>query len=602
MKAASIVQQSESINQPMPAAVDRRSWLKGLTALATGAAGAMVLPETSSATSKAAEPRAPRAGDAPDAKSAGSKLVVASYSKGIVETTAGKVRGCRSDDTYIFKGIPYGAPTGGSNRFMPPQKPTPWTGLRSALHFGHMCPVSTSLMENGDNGPQGDEDAFLLYRGNSATAAAEDCLRVNVWTPEINGAKKRPVLVYMHGGGFTGGSGNDLLSYDGENMSQRGDVVVVTHNHRLNVFGYLNLAEWGGEKYATSANVGMLDILAVLQWVRDNISNFGGDPGSVTIFGQSGGGGKVNCLMAMPAAHGLFHRAIVQSGSLLKMGLPEDSANVAAAVLAQLNLTNSQLEQLQTIPLERLIAAAHAAVKGPGMATMPRRPVSFSPRAMGWGPSVDGKILPNQPFDPTAPAMSAHVPLLVGTNLNEFVNAVDNPEAASFTNADLEKRVGEWFGDKSQAIIQAYRREYPKAAPFDLFSAIAVSGFRQNAFTQAARKAALGAAPAYEYLYTWRTPVLDGRPGAFHSSEIAMVFGNAALCANYTGGTREGLALSEKMCDAWINFARHGDPNHRGLPNWPAFTADTSPTMIFDNECVVKNDPEGEGRRLIQKA
>ena len=398
------------------------------------------------------------------------------------------------------------------------------------------------------------------------------------------------------------GSGNDLLSYDGENMSQRGDVVVVTHNHRLNVFGYLNLAEWGGEKYASSANVGMLDIVAVLEWVRDNISNFGGDPGNVMIFGQSGGGGKVNCLMAMPAARGLFHRAIVQSGSLLKMGTPEDSAKLAAAVLAQLNLTNSQLDQLQTIPLERLVAAAHAAVKGPGMAPMPRRPVSISPRAMGWGPSVDGKVLPNQPFDPTAPAISAHVPLLVGTNLNEFVNGVDNPEAASFTNAELEKRVGEWFGDKSQAIIQAYRREYPKAAPFDLFSAIAVSGFRQNAFIQAARKAALGAAPAYEYLYTWRTPVLDGRPGAFHSSEIAMVFGNAALCENYTGGTREGLALSAKMCDAWINFARHGDPNHRGLPNWPAFTADKSPTMIFDNECIVKNDPEGEGRRLIEKA
>jgi para-nitrobenzyl esterase len=221
---------------------------------------------------------------------------------------------------------------------------------------------------------------------------------------------------------------------------------------------------------------------------------------------------------------------------------------------------------------------------------------------MGWGPAVDGKVLPSQPFDPTAPAISAHVPLLVGSNLNEFVNGVDNPEAASFTNADLEKRVGEWFGDKSQAIIQAYRREYPKAAPFDLFSAIAVSGFRQNAFVQAARKAALGAAPAYEYLYTWRTPVLDGRPGAFHSAEIAMVFGNAALCENYTGGTRDGLALSAKMCDAWINFARHGNPNHRGLPNWLAFTADKAPTMIFDNECIVKNDPEGEGRRLIEKA
>ena len=602
MKVSGKVQQTESINKLMTSDVDRRSWLKGITALATGAAAATALPEITSAKTDAMEPLASKAGGAPDAKPPTAKMVIASYSKGIVETTAGKVRGYKSGDTYVFQGIPYGAPTGGANRFMPPQKPTPWTEVRSALHFGHMCPFATSLVENGNNAPQGDEDAFLLYRGNSQTASGEDCLRVNLWTPEINGAKKRPVLVYMHGGGFLAGSGNDLLSYDGQNMSQRGDVVVVTHNHRLNIFGYLNLAEWGGEKYASSANVGMLDIVAVLEWVRDNISNFGGDPGNVTIFGQSGGGGKVTCLMAMPAAQGLFHRAIVQSGSLLKMGTPEDSAKLATAVLAQLNLTNSQLDQLQTIPLQRLVAATLAVTKFPGMAPMPRKPVSISPRAMGWGPTVDGKVLPNQPFDPTAPAMSAHVPLLVGTNLNEFVNGVDNPEAASFTNAELEKRIGGWFGDKSQAIIQAYRREYPTAAPFDLFSAIAVSGFRQNAFNQAARKAALGAAPAYEYLYTWRTPVLDGRPGAFHSSEIAMVFGNAALCENYTGGSREGLALSAKMCDAWINFARHGDPNHRGLPNWPAFTGDKSPTMIFDNECIVKNDPEGEGRRLIEKA
>jgi para-nitrobenzyl esterase len=529
--------------------------------------------------------------------------IVASDSKAIVETTAGKVRGYIRNGTYTFKGIPYGAPTGGANRFMPPQKPLPWAGIRSALRFGHTCPAYSSLVEGGDNAPQDDEDAFLLYRGNEQTESGEDCLRVNVWTPEIYGSKKRPVLVYMHGGAFSGGSGNDLLSYDGENMSRRGEVVVVTHNHRLNVFGYLNLAELGGEKYASSGNVGMLDLVALLEWVRDNISNFGGDPGNVMIFGQSGGGGKVNALMAMPAAMGLFHRAAVQSGSMLRMGAPGDSAKLASAVFAQLNLRRSQVDQLQTIPLERLVAASNAVVTDLGRPQeIGRGFLWFSIQRMGWGPCVDGKIFPNHPFDPTAPKISAQIPMLIGTNLNEFVNGVDNPGAASFTDGDLEKRVSEMFGDKSKAIIQAYRREYPEVAPFDLFSVISTAGVRQSAFVQAARKAALGAAPAYEYLFAWQTPVLDGRPRAFHAAEIAFVFGNADICDNYTGGSPAALELSAKMCDAWISFARHGDPNHKELPNWPVFTLDKRQTMIFDNKCVVKNDPEGEGRRVIEKA
>jgi para-nitrobenzyl esterase len=532
----------------------------------------------------------------------GPNRILASDSKAIVETTAGKVRGYTRNGTYTFKGIPYGAPTGGANRFMPPQKPQPWAGVRTALRYGHTCPWSNFIVENGDNTPKGDEDAFLLYRGNEQADAGEDCLRVNVWTPEINGSKKRPVMVYMHGGGFATGSGNEILAYDGENMSRRGDVVVVSHNHRLNAFGYLNLAELGGEKYASSGNVGMLDQVLLLEWVRDNISNFGGDPGNVMIFGQSGGGGKVNAMMAMPVAMGLFHRAAVQSGSMLRMGEPEDSAKLAAAILAELNLTKSQLDQLQTIPAERLLAASHAVVKGLGRPPGIRRgSLWFSIRRMGWGPCRDGKIFPTHPFDPTAPAISAHIPMLIGTDLNEFVNGVDNPAAASFTNEHLEKRVGEVFGDKSQAIIEAYRREYPKADPFDLFSVISVAGVRQSAFVQAARKAALGAAPAYEYIFSWQTPMLDGRPRAFHAAELAFVFGNAAICDNLTGGTPEALALGGKMCDVWISFARHGDPNHKGLPNWPAFTPDKCQTMIFDSQCIVKNDPEGEGRRLMEK-
>jgi para-nitrobenzyl esterase len=484
---------------------------------------------------------------------------------------------------------------------MPPAPPEAWSGIRNALQYGRVCPSQDSAHFNtdGKNLSTTDEDAFVLHRGADATVPGEDCLRLNLWTPAINASHNRPVMVYMHGGGFSGGSGHDLLSYDGENLARNHDVVVVTHNHRLNVYGYLNLQDLGGEEYAGSANVGLLDIVAVLAWVRENITTFGGDPGCVTIFGQSGGGGKVLALMAMPAANGLFHRAIVQSGPFLKSLSPDYSGRLAELVLAELGLSKSRLSELQTIPVDRLSGAAVEAMK-----KMPSRQSSLR-QVYGednWGPTVDGRILPRHPFDPNAPEISAGVPLLTGSNLHEFVNGLDRPEAQVMQMDEVYRIVNQEFGEHSKEIIDAYRADYPQASPFDLYATIAAASVRRPAREQAARKAALSRAPAYAYIYAWRTPVLDGRPGPFHASELAFTFDNAALCDHYSGGSAEATALSKQISTAWVSFARTGNPNHDDLPHWPKYSFERRATMQFDRPCVVRDDPEGQGLRLIAEA
>jgi len=555
---------------------------------------AALLPRTSRAQAAPA-PAAPSIGGASD--------VIASDAKTVVETPAGRIRGFRRKGIYAFKGVPYGASTSGANRFMAPAAPEPWPGIRNALAFGRACfqsrGSSTAFNFDGRNLAPADEDAFLLHRGMGILVPGEDCLRLNVWTPEINGSGRRPVMVYMHGGGYEGGFDNDLRSYDGENLARDYDVVVVTHNHRLNVFGFLNLTEMG-DKYANSANAGVLDYVAVLKWVHENITNFGGDPGNVTIFGQSGGGGKVINLMAVPLAKGLFHRAICQSGPFLKALEPDYSAKVTAAVMHELGLSKSRVDELQKVPVDRLAGAADEVMKklNPHNPSVFRHEIGLT----GWGPTVDGNILPHHPFDPAAPAISADVPLLTGTILNEFPSGLDHREATLMTDEELHQKVYAEFGDKGDAIIAAYRKDYPDAAPFGIYAAMGAMPFRRPAVEQAARKAALGAAPAYSYIYGWRTPMLDDRPGTFHACEISFVFDNAELCDHYSGLLPEALALAKQISGAWAAFARTGNPNHAGLPEWPAYTADKRATMFFDVPCSVRNGPEAEGLRLVAVA
>lgn len=496
----------------------------------------------------------------------------------IAETGSGKVRGYIHNGIYTYKGIPYAK----AGRFMPPSKPEPWSDVRSSLTYGPVCPLidPTTTVQ--------DESEFVFH--HDWGYPNEDCLRVNVWTPGLasaNSPGKRPVMVWLHGGGHTAGSSQELPSYDGENLARTGDVVVVSINHRLNILGFLDLSAYG-DKYESSANVSIMDIVAALDWVKTNIASFGGDPDNVTVFGQSGGGGKVNTLMNAPSAKGLFHKAIIQSGGLgLKFHERELSARVAAAVLAELKLQPSQVDSLQKIPFPVLAQAGKRAMlkvneqlKAEGKAS--------GPFGLSWGPSHDGHFLPYQPTDPQARAMSVNIPLLIGSTKNEFMASLATPHLRNAGAEDVRKHLRTQYGEKTDVYISAVKKAYPNdLKPTDLIDVD--DRFRRSALKMAEIKAsAPNAAPVYMYLFTWQSPVLDGRYKAIHCIEIPFVFNNIARCEEMTGGGKEAYVLADKVSQAWVNFARKGDPNHKGLPAWQKYTPDNGATMIFDNQCVEK--------------
>jgi para-nitrobenzyl esterase len=549
-------------------ALDRRDLLKGATALA--AAGAA--PAAAAAPRRSA--RAARSDDA----------VVARAGAAVVETGAGKVAGYVRKGIYAFKGVPYAGATGGAARFLPPTPPKPWSGVRSSRQYGLVCP------QDKGTGRLNDEEAFIFQWNDSVEG--EDCLRVNVWTPGINDGGRRPVMVWLHGGGFDAGSGNDIPAFHGENLARRGDVVVVTLNHRLNLLGFLDLSAYG-ERYPSSGNVGMLDIVAALQWVRDNISGFGGDPGRVLVFGQSGGGAKVGTLMGMPSARGLFHRAAVESGSFAFTNTPEKSQRLAQLMLAELGLAGPDVERLHELPYAELQRASMAALSKANGAAGGAPDLRRMASRLMFAPVADGHVIPEAPFAPRAPAMSAEVPMIVGTTLNEFTTGINHPEYELMTDEELSARTEAMFPGRGRAVVAAFRRRTPQAKPFDLWSRIATAPVRQAAIDQVAAKAALGGAPAWLYWFTWQTPIFDGRPRAFHCAEIPFVFHNTDLCDHMTGGDARARALSGRMADAWIQFARTGNPDHPGMAHWAPFARGTAPSMIFDDETRLALDPDG---------
>jgi para-nitrobenzyl esterase len=491
----------------------------------------------------------------------------------LVQTAAGKLRGLRIGEVNVFKGVPYGASTSGAGRFMPPSAPESWTGVHDALALGPRSPQLPMMLL-----PQ----IQALSDGmRFEDPMGEDCLCLNVWSAAL--AARKPVMVWLHGGGFASGSGGQAI-YDGADLAAKHDVVVVTVNHRLNAFGYLYLAELGGEKYADSGNAGMLDIVQALEWVRDNIAEFGGDPNNVTIFGESGGGMKVTTLMAMPSAKGLFHRAIVQSGAMLK-GITRDRATqFAQKLLAKLDLRPDQIDQLQNLPSQQLLDALSA---NPGS-------------AFGMAPVVDGHSLPRDPFDPQAPELSVDIPMLIGTNATEFTLFELPPDSMDdATLRELTKQRMRVDDATADGLIAVYKRTH--GSNLEAHIALESDRFmRINSIRQAERKTAQGGAPAYMYYFTWRTPVLEGRLRSPHAVEIPFVFDHPDAWNGLTGDGSERYALAHKMSGAWAAFARNGSPNTPDLPNWPAYASDERVTMVFDNECKVVGDPGREDRLAFE--
>jgi para-nitrobenzyl esterase len=509
-----------------------------------------------------------------------------------VSTTAGKVRGLLIDKkVHAFRGVPYGAPTAGARRFLPPVKPQPWTGVRDAFELGLRSPLIDSNLVP-EWGPL-----------NLREPMGEDCLNLNVWTPGVGGGK-RPVMVWLHGGGYAVGSPG-MIAYDGANLARKHDVVVVGITHRLNAFGFMYLVELGGEKFAEASNAGMRDIIASLEWIRDNITGFGGDPGNVTIFGQSGGAGKVSTLLGMPAAQGLFHKAIAQSGSAVT-SLPANAATQsAAAFMARLGLKENQVDELQKLPMEQLLGALQPRAGG-GEAGRGARGAGRGAGGGGFAasPVVDGKSLPRDVFNPDATTLSANVPLMIGSTETEVtwnVNTDYTPPADDAALRDRLKRTLRADDAQVDKVIAIYRKGRPKASNLDLALIIETdaSQFRSGTDTEAERKAALGKAAVYMYRFQWYSPVSGGRLRAMHCMDIPFVFENVDLCKTVVGDGQDRYALADKMSAAWVAFARSGNPNHKGLPKWDPFTADKRATMIFNNECRAVNDPYREERLAI---
>lgn len=489
----------------------------------------------------------------------------------LVETAQGRYRGRVADGVHVFKGMRYGASTEGAGRFMPPSRAPAFAGVRDALDYGDQAPqIPTALADS--------------------RAMTEDCLRINVWTPSPKGGAKRPVLVWLHGGGFEAGSGSSPV-YDGTRMARRGDVVVCTINHRLNVLGFCDLSRTFGASFARSGNVGFLDIVQALTWVRENIDAFGGDPNNVMIYGQSGGGRKVSLCFAGKDAAGLFHKGVVQSGSHLLVQTPDQSEALTAALLKTLSLGQGDVAALQAVPLRTLIGAQFKVIREAGYR---------------FEPTMDGTTFDAHPFIPNAPAHTAKVPMLLGTTQTELSNQLGrDPTVYTMDDAALTARLGRFIPPQDVAeALAVFKASAPKASNSELFFRITSwRSYIRNAVLMGERRAALGAASkTWMYQVTWRSPAEDGRRLSQHTLDLPFMFDNVDKALHLTGPeSAQTRAMAEAMANAWLAFAKTGDPNHSGLPVWPTFEPKRRATMLFDVPARLENDPFSTERVFMSR-
>ena len=504
--------------------------------------------------------------------------IIASSETAVAQTESGKVGGFLQDGIYIYKGIPYAK----AERFMPPRPADKWEGVRSSRMFGPTCPQAVRM------GWGADEHAFAFHWDDGYPG--EDCLRVNIWTPGLNDGKKRPVMVWLHGGGYAAGSGQELPSYDGFNLAKKGDAVVVTLNHRLNVprlprpfrlrRQIRQIRQCRPARPRGGTSMGKQEYSRV--WRRRTERND---------FRTVGRRRKryLHCL-PLRLQKGLYHKAIVQSGSMLRTMDAKYSRRIGAAVMDELGLKASQIDELQKMPYERLLAAGEKAVAK--VKAEAEKEDGVSTFIFGWAPTVDGDVLPAQPFDPQAPAQSKDVPVMIGTTLHEFTMSTYVPAFRTITKEKAVEFLKQRYGDRTDDFLAAFEKAYPGYRPKDLVDVDFV--FRPGAVEQARLKAAQQGAPVYMYMFAWESPVLDGMFRSTHCMEIPFAFNNAVVHASMTGGGAEAQALAEKMSSAWLNFARTGNPNAEGLPEWEPYTAEKGATMIFNNDCQVKYNHDKE--------
>jgi para-nitrobenzyl esterase len=508
----------------------------------------------------------------------------------VAKTQYGKVRGFVDGGVLTFKGVPYGATTAGENRWLPSKPPAPWTDEYPALAYGANCPQTLH--------PWTSVEQTFLFDWDDGWQS-EDMLKLNIWTSSLTG--KRPVMFYMHGGGFSFGSSYELPSHEGAQMARHHEVVQVSVNHRLNILGFFDASEIGGSAYEDSANAGMTDLVAALKWVQENIENFGGDPNRVMIYGQSGGGSKVTTLMGMPSAVSLIHRAAAQSGGGGNIPSRDQQKELARQTMKELGLASNDMGSLQKMEWAKLFAAGNAAaakINPPGRPMM--GPGALGTPRVGWSPCVDGKVINMRSFFDAAPEVSKNVPMLVGS-VSEEGNQMSSRPTEEEWRANLAKTYSE---EKATAIVAALKKAYPQKKIQTLSYICSGTpglnglGMRNNVVKMARLKHELKAAPAYAYYFTWQTAILDGVPGAWHTADLQFCFDNTKRCEQGTGNTQEAQALAKKMASSWAAFAATGNPSIPGL-NWAPTNPGTNRTMIWDNESRMTDDPEAEARKII---